>query len=117
MRRILKTTIGQILVGLTLLVNLQFQLMIPPVMAAKENSTDKPQIRLGPEVEIKSESPAKPDLKPDLKSDKDKKGWFARNKWWVALGAILAGGTAAALATGGSSSDDGGGDGTFSMDW
>jgi hypothetical protein len=109
MRRFLKTNIGLILMALTLLVTLQLNPMIPPVMAAEESSADTPQVRLGPEVEIKSDS----------KSDKDKKGWFARNKWWVALGAILAGGTAAALAAGGSSDDNGGGngDGTFSMDW
>jgi hypothetical protein len=98
---------GPLLVGLSLLVILQFQLMIPPIIAAEENSTDKPQIRLGPEVKIKSDS----------KSDKDKKGWFSRNKWWVALGAILAGGTAAALTAGGGDNSGGNGDGTFSMDW
>jgi hypothetical protein len=100
---------GPLLVGLSLLVTLQFQLMIPPIIAAEENSTDKPQIRLGPEVKIKSDS----------KSDKDKKGWFSRNKWWVALGAILAGGTTAALSAGSSSDSNSGGngDGTFSMDW
>ena len=109
MRRLLKTNIGLILVGFTLLVTFQLNPMIPPVMAAEENSADKPQVRLGPEVEIKSDS----------KSDKDKKGWFARNKWWVALGAILVGGTAAALSAGSSSDNNGGGsgDGTFSMDW
>lgn len=108
MRRLLKK-LGPIWVGMTLLVNLQFHLMITPALAAEENSSDKPQVWLGPEVEIKSETPAK--------SDRHKKGWFAKNKWWVALGAILAGGTVAALAASSSGNGDGGGDGTFSSDW
>ena len=79
MPRLLKTGIGPIVVGLALLINLQFHLMITPALAAEDNS---------------------------------------ENKWWVALGAILAGGTVAALASGGGSeNDNNGNDGTFSSDW
>ena len=38
------------------------------------------------------------------------KGWFSRNKWWVALGVVLLGGGVAAAA-GGGSSGGGSGDG------
>jgi hypothetical protein len=110
MPRLLKTGIGPLVVGLALLVNLQFHLMITPALAAEDKPENKPQVWLGPEVKIKSKTPAK--------SDKAKKGWFARNKWWVALGVILAGGTVAALAAGGGSDDENdGSDGTFSSDW
>ena len=110
MPRLLRTGIGPIVVGLALLINLQFHLMITPAAAAEDNTSDKPQVWLGPEVEIESKTPPK--------SDKAKKGWFAKNKWWVALGAILAGGTAAALAAGSSGGDgNNGDDGTFSTDW
>lgn len=103
--------LGPIWVGMAFLVTLQFHLMTTPAMAEEDNPENKPQVWLGPEEEIESETPPK--------QDKDKKGWFSKNKWWVALGAVLAGGTVAALAAG-SSSDDGGDDGddgTFSMDW
>jgi hypothetical protein len=83
--------------------------MITPAMAAEKNPPDKPQFWLGPEVEIKSETKAE--------SDKKEKGWLAKNKLWVALDAILAGGTVVAPAAGGSSNDNSSSDGTFSMDW
>ena len=110
--RVFKKNFGPILIGLALLMNFQINLMIKSAMAAEENSENKPQIWLGPEVEIKSET--------QTESDKDEKGWLSKNKWWVALSAVLAGGMAAALASGGSSSgggDDDGDTGTYDNRW
>jgi hypothetical protein len=104
-----KISFCSILIGLMLLVNLQINLMPTPAMAAEETSENKPQVWLGPEVEIKS--------KTSVKSDKDKTGWFAKNKWWVALGAVLVGGTAAALAAGGGSGGEDEGTGTYNNSW
>jgi hypothetical protein len=107
--QLFKKNYGPILVGLALLVNLQINLMITPALAAEEKSENTPQVWLGPEVKIKSETPAK--------SDRDEKGWLIKNKWWVALGAVLAGGMAAALASGGSSGGGDDSDGNYSSEW
>jgi hypothetical protein len=107
--QLFKKNFGAIFVGLVLLVNLQINLMITPALAAEEKSENKPQVWLGPEVKIKSETPTE--------SDKDEKGWLSRNKWWVALGAVLAGGMAAALASGGSSSGGDDSNGDYNTEW
>ena len=52
MPRLSKTGIGPLLVGLTLLVNLQLHLMITPALAAEDKPENKPQVWLGPEVEL-----------------------------------------------------------------
>ena len=52
MPRLLKTGIGPLVVGLALLVNLQFHLMITPALAAEDKPENKPQVWLGPEVEL-----------------------------------------------------------------
>ena len=108
MLRLFKKSFGPIWIGLALIMNLQFNLMVTPAMAAEDTSENEPQVWLGPEVEIKSETPAE--------SNKNEKGWFSKNKWWVALGAVLAGGMAAAL-VGGGSSGGGGDDGNYTTEW
>ena len=45
----------------------------------------------------------------------DDRSWFSRNKWWVALSAVLAG-SIAAVAAGGSSSDNNN-NGSYHLDW
>ena len=39
---------------------------------------------------------------------KDERGWFSRNKWWLALSVIIAAGAGAAAASGGGGDVDGG---------
>jgi hypothetical protein len=45
----------------------------------------------------------------------DDRSWFSRNKWWVALSAVLAG-SIAAVAAGGSSSDTNN-NGSYHLEW
>lgn len=73
--------------------------------AAPKKSTIQPESSLTPEIEIKKGP------------DEDKRSWFGRNKWWVALSAILLGGTVAALSSGGDDSGSDGNGGSYRLDW
>ncbi len=48
---------------------------------------------------------------------KPSRGWFDRNKWWVALGTIVLGGSTAALIGQDNKGDNGSDEGVYHLKW
>ena len=94
--------------ALFFVLTLMFQLYsaIPHAQAEDNGPVNEPKIWTTPDVPIKSES-----------SEPEKKSFFNRYKWWVALGVIVLGGTIAAAGSGGGGDGSDEATGSYEVDW
>lgn len=112
-QRLIQTLMTRLSPFLVFTLMLQLYSAVPCVHAGEDGTVEKPKTWLTPGIPIESPGP-----KTESK-EKEKKSWLSRNKWWVALGAVVLGGAAAAAAGGGSGGEgsDGSGDGSYSLEW
>jgi hypothetical protein len=104
--------VGLLLFFTTLLV-ISYDVAFSPAQAAddpRKKTVQERQSKTQPQVKMKKAEGI--EKAPRLEDDRS---WFSRNKWWVALSAVLAG-SIAAVAAGGSSSDTNN-NGSYHLDW